>query len=555
MIEILKAGKDLRRLNELSNILIKYGFGDLIRRMGLAETLERAGKLIRYQMSEDFLHLQPPERARRAMEEMGPTLIKLGQILATRVDLFPPEWITEFGKLQDEVPPVPFADLQPQVERSLGQPLNRVFRTVDERPLGTASMAQVHRATTVKGEKVVLKIRKPNISDKIEADLRLLKYVAKLAESQSFELKRYSPFQIVREFERSLLRELDFSVECKNAERIAHNLRRFDFVKIPRIYWEWTCEDLNVQEFIDGIPARNVREIDAAGLDRKLIARRGAKVAWHMMLVDGFFHADPHPGNILVLPKNQIAILDFGMVGKLSNTRRDQLMKLVRHAVFREIPAAVRILQQWSNKSGNFEQLVSECDDFMQQYYGVPLDQINVPQLITQAADTLREHDIALPPDIAMLAKTCITLEGFGRLLYPQFDLMQEGEELIKLWGKERYKPGNLVKKLGLRAFNYVDGLFDEDDVVSPADYSTSLNGIDRGLVERLAKRQERLKYRQIQLMVAVGALLSSTLLMLLPEGPKLWGMHVVGIVLFLGSVVSIQWLLFLLWWGHRSTD
>ena len=555
MMEILKAGKDLRRLNELSNILIKYGFGDMIRRMGLADSLERAGKLLRYQMSDDFLQLQPPERARRAMEEMGPTFIKLGQILATRVDLFAPEWIEEFGRLQDDVPPMPFEELRPQIERSLGQPLHSVLRSIDERPLGTASMAQVHRATTVNGEKVVLKIRKPNIREKIEADLRLLKYVARLAENQSADLKRFSPFQIVREFERSLMRELDFSVECKNAERIAANLAQFKYVKIPKIYWEWTSEDLNVQEFIDGIPARNIREIEAAGLDRKLIAKRGAKVAWHMMLVDGFFHADPHPGNILVLPRNRIAILDFGMVGRLSNTRRDQLMKLVRHAVLGEIPAAVRILQQWANKPVNFEQLVSECEDFMQQYYGVPLDQLNIPQIINLAADTLREHDIALPPDIAMLSKTCVTLEGFGRLLYPQFDLMTEAQDLIKVWGKERYDPRNLVRKLGLRAFNYVDSLFDDTEVGALPEPSPSFGGIDKSMVERLARRQERLRYRQIQLMVAVGFLLSSTLLMLLPEGPKLWGMNIVGIVFFLASVGSIHWLLFLLWWGHRSTD
>lgn len=555
MMEILKAGKDLRRLNELSNTLIKYGFGDLIRRMGLAETLERAGKLIRYQMTEDFLHLEPHERARRAMEEMGPTYIKLGQVLATRVDLFPSEWVAEFGKLQDSVPPVPLADLRPQVERSVGKPLHQVFRSVEEKPLGTASMAQVHKAVTLKGERVVLKIRKPNIRENIEADLRLLKYVARLAENQSADLKRYSPFQIVREFERSLLRELDFSVEARNAERIAQNLRRFNFLKVPKVYWEWTREDLNVQEFIEGIPARNIREIDAAGLDRKLIAQRGAKIAWHMMLVDGFFHADPHPGNFLVLPRNQIAMLDFGMVGKLSNTRRDQLMRLVRHAVFREIPAAVRILQQWSHKTGNFEQLVGEAEDFMQQYYGVPLDQLNIPQIINQATDVLREHDIALPPDIAMLSKACITLEGFGRLLYPQFDLMQEAENLIKVWGKERYKPKTLVRKLGLRAFNYVDSLFDDEDVVAAAEQAPSLSGIDRPLVERLAKRQERLKYRHSQLMVAVSFLLSSCLLMQLPEGPHLWGMHVVGIVFFLGSVASVYWLLFLLWWGHRSTE
>ena len=555
MMEILKAGKDLRRLNELSNILIKYGFGDMIRRLGLADSMERAGKLIRYQMSEDFLHLQPPERARRAMEEMGPSFIKLGQILATRVDLFSPEWIHEFGRLQDDVPPVPFEELRPQVERSIGRSLHAVFRSVDEKPLGTASMAQVHRAVTVNGEQVVLKIRKPNIREKIEADLRLLKYVARLAENQSVEMKRYSPFQIVREFERSLLRELDFSVECKNAERIAHNIAQFKFARIPRIYWEWTCEDLNVQEFIDGIPARNIAEIEAAGLDRKLIAKRGAKVAWHMMLVDGFFHADPHPGNILVLPRNGIAILDFGMVGRLSNTRREQLMKLVRHAVFGEIPAAVRILQQWANKPVNFEQLVSECEDFMQNYYGVPLDQLDIPRIIDQAAEALRVHDISLPPDIAMLSKTCVTLEGFGRLLYPQFDLMTEAQELLKTWGKERYKPTTLVRKIGLRAFNYLDSWFDEGDTVSPQESTASAPQVDRQLIELLARRQERLRYRQIQVMAAVGFLLASCLLMLLPEGPRFWGMHVIGIVAFLGSVGVLNWLLLATWWGYRSTE
>lgn len=555
MMEILKAGKDLRRLNELSNILIKYGFGDLIRRLGLADSLDRAGKLIRYQMAEDFLHMEPPERARRAMEEMGPSFIKLGQILATRIDLFPAEWIEEFGRLQDDVPPMPFEELRPQVERSLGRPIHSVFRSIDEKPLGTASMAQVHKAVTLNGERVVLKIRKPNIREKIEADLRLLKYVARLAESQSAELKRYSPFQIVREFERSLLRELDFSVECKNAERIAKNIAKFKFARIPKIYWEWTCEDLNVQEYIEGIPARNIDEIDAAGLDRKLIARRGAQVAWHMMLVDGFFHADPHPGNILVLPRNGIAILDFGMVGKLSATRRDQLMKLVRHAVLGDIPAAVRILQQWANKPVNFDQLVNECEDFMQNYYGVPLDQLNIPQIINQATDTLRVYDISLPPDIAMLSKTCVTLEGFGRLLYPQFDLMSEAQDLLKTWGKERYRPKTLVRKLGLRAFNYVDSWFDEGDSVQAADAAVMTPQIDRQMIELLARRQERLRYRQIQMMAAVGFLLASCLLMLLPEGPKLWGMHVVGIVAFLGSATVLNWLLLATWWGYRSTE
>ena len=164
-------------------------------------------------------------------------------------------------------------------------------------------------------------------------------------------------------------------------------------------------------------------------------------------------------------------------------------------------------------------------------------------------------HDISLPPDIAMLSKTCVTLEGFGRLLYPQFDLMTEAQELLKTWGKERYKPTTLVRKIGLRAFNYLDSWFDEGDTVSPQESTASAPQVDRQLIELLARRQERLRYRQIQVMAAVGFLLASCLLMLLPEGPRFWGMHVIGIVAFLGSVGVLNWLLLATWWGYRSTE
>jgi len=185
----------------------------------------------------------------------------------------------------------------------------------------------------------------------------------------------------------------------------------------------------------------------------------------------------------------------------------------------------------------------------------VPLDQRNIPQIIDQATDALRVYDISLPPDIAMLSKTCVTLEGFGRLLYPQFDLMSEAQELLKTWGKERYKPATLVRKLGLRAFNYMDSWFDESETLTPQEIAVTAPALDRQLIELLARRQERLRYRQIQIMATIGFLLASCLLMLLPEGPKLWGMHVVGIVSFLGSVGVLNWLLLATWWGYRSTE
>ncbi|MCG8673254.1 MAG: AarF/UbiB family protein [Pseudomonadales bacterium] len=556
-MDILKTGKDLRRLNEIINILIKYGFGDMIRRMGLAESMEKAGKLLRYQMPDEFLSLRPPERARRAMEEMGPTFIKLGQILATRVDLFSPEWIEEFEKLQDENTALPLDSLIPQIDNSLGKPNKDVFRYIDPSPLGTASMAQVHRATLFSGEQVVLKIRKPGIREKIESDMRLVNHLARVAQSQSVELRRYKPVDIVKEFEKSLLRELDFSIESKNAERIAESLKKISYVKIPKVYWDWTCEDLNVQEYFKGIPAKNIKELMSNGLDPQLIAHRGAKIAWQTMLIDGFFHADPHPGNFLVLPKNQIAMLDFGMVGKLSNARREQLMKLTRHIVLQDAQGAAAVLMEWADSSVNFDALAGEAEDFIQQYYGLSLSELNIPKMITDCTGILRNYDIQLPPDIALFSKACITLEGFGRLLNPQFDLMTEAEPLIKQWGKTRYSPASLAKKLGVRALNVVDKLYEEP---RPEIHTRSVQAIqaqtwDKQQVERWAKRFEHQKFRQTQVAVACCYLIISALLLLVPAGPQLYGYSIIGIIGLMLSTFSIQWYLFLMWWAKRSQD
>lgn len=556
-MDILKTGKDLRRLNEIINILIKYGFGDMIRRMGLTESLEKAGKLIRYQMPDEFLSLRPPQRARQAMEEMGPTFVKLGQILATRVDLFPQEWISEFEKLQDDAPVLPIEELKPQLDNSLGRPVDEVFRYIEPKALGSASMAQVHRATTQKGEQVILKIRKPGIRDKIESDVRLMMHLAKLAQSQSSELRRYKPIGIVMEFEKSLLRELDFVIECKNAERIAENLKSISYVKIPKVYWDYCCEDLNVQEYIKGIPAKNIAEIEAAGLDRKLIAHRGAKIVWKSMLMDGFFHADPHPGNFLILPKNRIAMLDFGMVGKLSTTRREQLMKLTRNIVLQDAAGAAAVLMEWTDGNVDFESLVSEGEDFIQQYYGLALSELNIPQMISDVTGLLRIYDIQLPPDIALFSKACITLEGFGRLINPQFDLMTEAEPLIKQWGKERYSPTKLAKKLGVRALNLVDKIYEEPKPDLPARTASSSGSPlwDKQHIDRLAARFEHHRFRQTQIFVACSFLIASSMLSLASGSATLFGFSIVGIIGVVLSTLSIQWLLFLYWWSKRSGE
>lgn len=253
--------KDIGRLRAIAQVMIRYGFADLLQRAGVAGLLNKAGESLNWQESAADTRLSAPQRVRLAIQELGPTFIKLGQILATRVDLFDPEWISEFERLQDQVDPIDFARLRPQLEADLGASPESLFAWFDTTPLATASIGQVHRARLEDGHEVILKIRRPGIRPQIEADLRLLNRLAQLAESRIAWLARFRPGELVRQFATSLRQELDLAAECRSAQRIAENFRDDPYFRVPEVYWEWTCERLNVQEFVAGIPARNITAI------------------------------------------------------------------------------------------------------------------------------------------------------------------------------------------------------------------------------------------------------------------------------------------------------
>lgn len=551
--------RDIKRFNEIVSILIKYGFGDMLRRLGLSTAVEQGSKLIRAPISNDLLNMKPPARLRCAIEEMGPTFIKLGQILATRVDLFSQEYIKEFEKLQDHAPVLPYADIEPLIEKALGAPPKRVFRSINEQPLASASIAQVHEAVTRSGDRVVLKVRKPGVRRTIEADLRLMHSIARLVAIQSMELRRYRPEDMVREFERSLRRELDFTIEAKNAERIAKNLREFRWLKIPKIYRQWTSETLNVQEFIEGISAKDPEAIDRAGLDRDLIAKRGARIAWKSMLEDGLFHADPHPGNFYVLPGNGIAMLDFGMVGKLSYQRREQMIGLVRAIIFQETDTAASVLMEWSN-SNNVDRaaLARECGDLIEQYYGLPLAEIDIPQILLDCMGLMRNYDLVMPSDITLAAKAFITLEGFGRLIKPDFDLMTTAEPLVRDLIKKRYHPKRLVKSLGSRAIQMVDRLYEAPTEVphQTASAPSTSSSLDAHIIDRLSYRLEDASQRQTQAIYDIGFLLMFTLMLITSHGPRIYDFLVLNVIGALGLFVTIgnvSRVQLLAWWQRKK--
>jgi len=472
------AARDLGRLQQIAAILIRYGFGDMVRRLGLANALEKAGRVLRWGEAQELAHLETPARVRRALEEMGPTFIKLGQILATRVDLFDAEWIAEFSRLQDSAPTVPWAEIHAQLSVDLGAPPEEIFAAIDPQPLAAASVAQVHRARLEDGSEVIVKVRRPGIRPLIEADLRWLMRLAEFAESESTELRVFHPRDVVRQLTQSLRRELDFASECRSAERIAENFADFvdeeapaqkvlaethragettqndhgaqtaPLVVIPRVYWTWTGERVCVQEFIAGISGRKLADVDQAGLDRKVLARRGARAVLKMIVEDGFFHADPHPGNVFYLPGNRIAFIDFGMVGRLTEERRDQLIRLLLGLVKHEPRRVADVMLDWTGDSAMDEDsLLLEIQTFVQQYHGVALKQLRLGAMLSDLVAILRQHQLALPPDLSLLIKAFISLEGMGRELDPDFDMAGEAMPLLEQALRARYAPTALLQR------------------------------------------------------------------------------------------------------------
>ncbi len=449
MWETLGAVRDLGRLQEIASVLIRNGFGDMVRRIGLAGALERAGRLLHWQHAEDALRMEPPERLRRALETLGPTFVKLGQVLATRIDLLPPEWIAELSRLQNAVPAVPYEVIRPQLIEDLGDLPENVFARLDPEPLAAASLAQAHRAWLEDGRAVVLKVRRPGIREVVEADLRLLARLAEIIQAQVPDLRRYHPVGIAQQFAASLRAELDFAGECRNAERIALNFRDHPEVMIPAVHWQWTSERLSVQDWVNGIPGCDLAEVDAAGLDRHALARTGAAIVLKMVLVDGLFHADPHPGNIFYLRDGRIGLIDFGMVGWVSEQRRFQVARLLNGLVGEDPEAVTDILLDWTEGDASVDEtrLQADVGVFTDRYRGVPLKQLRMGAMLTDVAALLRRHGLSLPPDLALMIKAFLTLEGLGRQLDSDFDMASEARPYLERAILERYSPRAVARR------------------------------------------------------------------------------------------------------------
>jgi ubiquinone biosynthesis protein len=552
--------RDLPRLREISSVLIRHGLGDLVRRTGTATLLERAGQLLHWSEAGNVAHLEPQQRVRLAFEELGPTFVKLGQMLSTREDLLPVAWTTELAHLHNRVPPVPFDELLPQIEQALGRSPFEVFGTLEREPIAAASIAQVHRAQLANGTPVILKIRRPGIAAKIEADLRILGHLARFAERELPDARHYRPVQVVDQLRRSLGRELDLAVEARNTERFARNFADDPNVLIPQVYWTWTSSVMNVQEQIVGIPGTDLAGIDAAGLDRTVLAARGADVVLKMILVDGFFHADPHPGNVVYLPGNRIALIDFGMVGRLSPARRNQVVNLLAGLARHDEHAMLEVFLDWRGSDSVDEaRLADDLGELAFDFADVPLKDLKIGMLLHRVSAILREHAIVMPADLSLLFKAFITLEGLGRQYDPGFRLIERAKPFLEHAMRERYQPAEAVRR-GQSTMSDFWGLI----TAMPRDVARLIKDARQGRMrieldlKRLDSFGDRLDSAIDRVTVGVmtaSLVIGSSIVMTVPGGPTVFGLSLLtlfGLAGYLIAFINSLWIILSIWRSGR---
>jgi ubiquinone biosynthesis protein len=530
--------RDLGRVREIAAVLLRHGFGDLAARLGIGGARATEGAAP-----------GTPQRARLALQELGPAFVKLGQLLATRMDLLAPEWIAELEKLQDQAPASDRSAVHAQLTEDLGAPPEAVFAAFDPEPIAAGSVAQVHRARLAGGADVAVKVRRPGIVPVVEADLRLLARFADLLEAHSPELARFRPREVVRQFTATMRRELDLAAECRNAERVAASFRERPEIVVPKVYWEWTRERVNVQEYVEGAPSRNVEALAAAGLDRRVLAHRGAQAMLKMVLEDGFFHADPHPGNVFYLPGNRVAFIDFGMAGHLTERRRDELVRLLDGLVSRDPDGVTDILLDWAGSTRvEAEKVAADVEIFIDRYHGRPLHELRMGAMLADLTALLREHSLALPPDLALVLKACATLESYGRALDPDFRMVDEAAPFLRAATLQRYGPSRLARR-GLHASRLLlDTLAelprDLRSLVRAARGGRLQLHVDLTSLLRFGSQLDRAANRLAIGIVTAALIIGSSIVMTVEGGPTLLGLPLFGLLGFVAALIGGAWLL-----------
>lgn len=517
MTALRRIQENLSRWREIAGILVKYGFQDLLDPLGLGSL----GHWLQGQVPGAEVARLPREvRLRLALTELGTTGIKLGQILSTRADLVGAELATELERLQADGPADPPEAVQARVEAELGQPLETVFRDFEDHPLASASIAQVHAARLAGGERVVLKLRHRGVSDRVRVDLAILGDLVALAERVP-DFATYRPRRVYREFRRTLLRELDLSLELAHMRRIAEIFRAQPQIRVPKAYPQFCSRRLLTMERLEGVRVNDLTALRASGLDLDTLARRGAEMYMEMILGHGFYHADPHPGNLLVLPDGAIGLLDYGMVGRLDEQSRDDIEALMLAVIDQDAAAMADVVLRLSRAPADLDrsELAWDLDELVAGYLHQPVEHFDMSGALSALLELVRGYRLVLPGEIALLIKVLVMLEGTGRQLSPSFSLIEAMRPYRRRLLARRASPPRQLRRL-LRFGQDLDRLLGQ----LPASLNEALERMRSGrFYMRMDHRGLEPSVNRLALGLLASSLFLGSALLLAFDVPPLW--------------------------------
>jgi len=551
--------RHLSRYQRILRVLFKYGFSDLVDRLHIDQYLETGLQMINRKPREQLDRHPRSARLRMALEELGPTFIKLGQLLSTRPDFIPPEYLDELAKLQDSVPPFSYEKVQQIFQEEFGKDPSEIYEFFDSVPLAAASIGQVHlarlgndqvQAGDRKSRDVVVKVQRPGIENTIAVDLEILAHIARLMEEHLEEVQGHRPTAVVHEFARSLSREINFTIELSNIQRFSRQFAGNTEIHVPDVYRSLSTDRLLVLERIDGIKASHIDTLKNKGYDLPLLARRGANLVMEQIFVHGFFHADPHPGNIFILPDNVICFIDFGQMGRLSLKDREEFVDLVLHIVDGNETKVASDVLKITTQQGELDRdaLAMDVGDFLDRYLYLSLSELKADKILQDLLELVSRHKLSLHPNFYLMLKAMTTVEGVGLMLDPKLELIELASPFMKKIKLGRIKPRRLAEEFGTSGRQYLTLIRD-----LPEEARSILSQLRKGKMKLelehrglrpMERSLDRVSNRIAFAIVLAAQIIGSSLIILSNIPPRWHSIPVIGLAGFLVAAVMGFWLL-----------
>ncbi|WDP85760.1 MAG: AarF/ABC1/UbiB kinase family protein [Desulfobacter sp.] len=549
--KVTKRYRHLIRYQQIIGIILKYGFENIIDAMNMDYYIESSRRLIPFtKPHEKVKKLSKNQRIRLVLEELGPTFIKMGQVLSSRPDLVPLDLTKELAKLQDNIPSFGFDQVSQIISSEFGKPWEDIFYSIEKTPIASASIGQVHRAKLPQDAPIAVKIQRPGIRKIIEVDLEIIHYLASVMENNIQEVAMFRPVKIVEEFAKTLEKELDYTIEAANMEQMAEQFQDDPSIHIPRVYRSQSSERVLSMEFINGIKADDINAIDLAGLDRKQLTRAGADFIMKQVFEFGFLHADPHPGNIFILEDQKICLVDFGMTGFVDQTTREIFIDLLHALASKNTKMTARLLCDLAEfeTSPDMGRLEKDIAMFSAVHLSKSLKEIHPSRMVHQFLELCSAHELRIPPDLFLMIKAFISIEGVARVLDPEFDMINHARPYVRAATLNKYSIPRLprdIAGIAKETFSLIQSLpSDTSHLIAQAKQGKLKTIIQIEGLEKIMMTQDQTSNRISFSIIIAALILGSAVVLNSKIPPLLFGVSVIGILGFLAAAVMGIWLL-----------